>query len=541
LTQTDTNTGIVIDQDYTTINIDSSGTASTIATIDIQAATAVTVSGDAALTITASDLSAVETVTITNSAGVSIDNINADTVYTGGAGDDAVTLANATSVAIDMGAGDDTVTYGGATSTTAGAVGTVTGGDGDDTIVMTSDQAEAADDDAAFNTAFSSFEVLKLSDALDAGETLDLDGLNGVASVVLAAGGDNASTSVIDNLSNNGSVEIQAASTGVVVQIDGAAFNATDSLGVTLTNSSNALVAFGTVTAASTETINITTNDTGTGADAAATIDTAILVATGAKTVTVSGNNGLDLTNTGNTAITTFDASGVVGDSAATVDTAANLAVKFASANTTATATVNITGGAGEDELDGNAAKDVISGGDGADTINGSTGQDTLTGGAGADVFEFMSLQGTSSDSTVAAPDVITDYALSTVATAGDMLNIDIDTAGPVDESADIVGDTTGAGQAAGVNYEVADGILTLSGAGAAAVDTLSEWLTEAAAVASSDGDMLAFEFGTDTYIFAQNGAQDMVIELDGVTDVAALVEGVAATVDNTILITDVA
>jgi len=100
------------------------------------------------------------------------------------------------------------------------------------------------------------------------------------------------------------------------------------------------------------------------------------LAATAAKTVTLSGNNGLTLTNTNNAAITLFDASGVVKNDtaastyvAATTDSAANLAVTFASANTTASANVTIKGGAGDDTLSGTVAKDTISGGAGIDTI----------------------------------------------------------------------------------------------------------------------------------------------------------------------------
>jgi Ca2+-binding RTX toxin-like protein len=116
------------------------------------------------------------------------------------------------------------------------------------------------------------------------------------------------------------------------------------------------------------ETVNINVADAG-ATGSAAVIHTLTLVATSAKTVTVSGNNGLTLTNA-NTAITTFDASGVVGNTTSTgTDTAANLAVTFASANTTATASVTIKGGAGNDTLTGTVAKDTIEGNDGADTI----------------------------------------------------------------------------------------------------------------------------------------------------------------------------
>jgi hypothetical protein len=93
------------------------------------------------------------------------------------------------------------------------------------------------------------------------------------------------------------------------------------------------------------------------------------------------------------------------------------------------------------------------------------------------------------------------------------------------------------------VTYSVTKGILTLGGAGASAVDTLGEWLTEAAAAAATDGDILAFEFGGSTYVFAQNGANDVLTKLDGVTGAAALVElsGTTSNVANAIYYFDIA
>jgi S-layer protein len=385
---------------------------------------------------------------------------------------------------------------------------------------------------------------LKISNELAAGDTIDVVGLNAVSEVVLADGGNTVATSIIDKIASGGTVETQASgSAGFTVQVNNAALNAADVLNLKLTNSTNASDDFLNVVAANVETINITTNDTGTGANAAATVDVLNLDATAAKTITVTGNNGLNIDLTGNTAMTSFDASGVVGDSAATVDTAALLKVQATSANTTTTATVTMKGGAGDDALTGNAAKDTIIGNAGADTISGELGQDTLTGGAGKDVFKFMTKAGTSSDSTTAAADTITDFTMSSSAAAGDSLSLDADQAG-ADESVDIVANVTStAGSAAGVTAAVKSGILTLSGAGASGVDTIAEWLAEAGNVAGNNGDVVAFEFSGDTYVFVNNAANDLLIELDGVTGATALLEAAAATTTDatTILYTDVA
>lgn len=544
-------TGLVtVDTDYKTINLNGSTAASTIADLSIAGATALNVSGDAAVTLTASTVTALKTVTVTNTAGFKMDDINATTTFTGGAGADAVTLANAMETAVNMGDGNDKVTYGGATSTTAGKVGSVTGGAGTDTISMTSTQAAAADGTAAFNTSFTSFEVLEINNALANGDTIDLEGLNSVTSVVLAAGGAHATGSIIDRLASGGNVETQAASTGFVVQVAGANLRATDTLNLKLTNSTNGTVAFGSITAAGVETINITTNDTGKTADTVATVDTATLVATAAKSIVVTGNNGLNLTNTGNTAVTSFDASGVAGNAAE--DTAALLAVTFASANTTTTANVSITGGAGNDVLTGNAAKDSITGGAGGDIVNGGMGQDVINVGNGHDVIRIISDINVATgpnaakgvQSTTSAADVINGFVLaSAITTAADlsdaakfiastaggantsMLSIDLnkddaggDNAGTnvaVAIEADVT--TATAAQAVGTTYTVSKGILSLGGSGASAVDTLAEWLVEAAAVAATDGETIGFVYGGDTYVFAQNGTGDTLVQLVGV------------------------
>ncbi|QJY32164.1 calcium-binding protein [Diaphorobacter sp. JS3050] len=318
------------------------------------------------------------------------------------------------------------------------------------------------------------------------------------------------------------------------------------------------VLAAGTVTAAGVETINITAADASTATGgSAAVIHTATLTANEATKVTVSGNNGLTLTATGSTKVTTFDASGVVANGTAGLDTAANLAVTYTSLNDTTTANVTITGGAGDDVLTGGAAKDAINGGAGNDIINGGLGLDAITVGNGRDIVQITNNDdNTAGDiigSGTSAADTITGFGLvSTGITGADLstnakiqaytaaganltvLNLDVtaDDAGVgagANQALAVEANATGAGQAAGVTYTVTNGILTLGGAGAAAVDTLGEWLVEAAAVAATAGDVLGFQFGSDTYVFAQNGTADVLVQLVGVAG-SSLVEVSGAT-----------
>lgn len=357
------------DDGFTTVNIASSTAASSVGSMAFADATTLNISGDAKFTSGGETLTAVTAINVTNTAGATLATaLGTGVLFTGGAGADSVSLG-ATTKAITMGAGDDTVIYGGA----AGTGGSVNAGDGSDTIQMSGAEADAADLNSTFNSTFTNFEVLSIETG--ATETLDVVGLNNVSKVKTIG----ASGLTVNNLASGGTLTLTGASTAATMGVRDAAFNAADTFNIALSNSTAGVVAFGSVTVANVETVNISTVDAGTSTSTAATIDTATLAATSAKSIVVSGNNGLTLTNTGNVAVTSFDASGVVANG--TDDTAANLAVTFTSANTTASASITIKGGAGNDVLAGNATTanaNNITGGEGADQITTGLGNDTF-------------------------------------------------------------------------------------------------------------------------------------------------------------------
>jgi len=361
---------------YTTLNITGTGAAATLANITFGATTALNVGGTTAVTATSiAGLTALTSVTSTNTAGLTLGSAIGNSVtFTGGAGNDAVTIGSTTK-AIVMGLGDDTVT----TSTAAvGTGGSVAGGDGTDTIVMTSALAAGADGDSTFNSKFTGFEVLRLSDVLAAGTTLNLTGLNAVSKVELALGGNDAATAVIDNLVSGGTVQTEANSTGITIQVKDAAFNAADTLNVAIKAAAAATT--GTVTAAGVETLNISAADATTTGGTAVVHVISTLTAAAATTINVSGNNGLTITAaTGSSKVATFNASGVVANG--TADTGALLAVTYTSLNTTTA--VSITGGAGNDVLTAAAASTKVQ------TITGGNGADVITGGAANDIIDL--------------------------------------------------------------------------------------------------------------------------------------------------------
>ena len=336
---------------YTTVNLNASTAASNLANIASAgtAITALNISGDAALTLgNQAGLAATAAIVSTNSAGVTLSTALGTTQsFTGGAGNDTITLGANHNTNITMGAGDDTVIYGGALAATR----TVSAGEGRDTIQMTSAQANAASGSAVFNNTFSGFEVLRVSDQL--ASTVNLVGINGVSNVVLAAG---ANAGALNGLASGGTVRYLGGGSGdLTVNVANAVFSTTDVLNVELANTTS--TNFDTLNAADVETVNISAADAA-AAGSAAVVHSLTLNAAAATTIRVSGNNGLDLTGSTSTAVTLFDASGVVGNG--TADTAANLAVIFVSGNNTANASVTIKGGAGNDALTGNAANDTF-------------------------------------------------------------------------------------------------------------------------------------------------------------------------------------
>jgi S-layer protein len=543
---------ITLDADYTSLAINGTGTKSTIADITTSGATAVTFTGDGELVFTDQSLTGLTTVTSTNTAGVTLGTTAVGTAVTVnmGSGNDKVVMSNSATKAIDLGAGNDQLTYGGAVATATTSLGAAAGGTGEDTIVMSSDQAEAADGSAVFNSKFTGFEVLKLSDEMDASGTLEMTALGNISKIVQTVNGANATTSDINNFASGGTIETLATGTGLEVHVTGALGGATDVLNLVNSNSTGGVEAFGSFKALNVETINLDMNDTGTLASTAATIDTVTVVGNAQTTaINVTGENGATLTVTGLSGVKTFDASAVATDNSTTAagaadDTAANLSVTYTSLNTTTTASVAITGGTGNDVLTGNAAKDTVSGGAGDDTLSGAAGTDTLTGGAGNDIFSFATTDGGVTESTTSAHSSVSDFnALGAQATAinlsaasnviastvlgdSDVLSLNFTNTGSSDQAITVEADSTAAAaQIANATFAVKNGIMTLAGNGAAAVDTLAEWITEAAAAAANDGDVIAFEFSGDTYLFGQNDGEDLLIELDGVTGVDGVAE----------------
>jgi Ca2+-binding RTX toxin-like protein len=175
----------VRDDHATTLNVTATGANSTGVTLNTAAATTITFAGDKTLSTATGTQHTGLVITSTNTAGVTITTqLNDDVSFTGGAGKDTVTVG-ATTKAITMGAGDDKVTV---NASALGTGGNVSGGDGTDTLGMSSANAALASATTTFAAQIDSFEKLALgATANGAADTVNLANLDGI-SVVTSAG-----------------------------------------------------------------------------------------------------------------------------------------------------------------------------------------------------------------------------------------------------------------------------------------------------------------------------------------------------------------
>lgn len=180
--------------------------------------------------------------------------------------------------------------------------------------------------------------------------------------------------------------------------------------------------------------------------------------------------------------------------------------------------------------VNGNGGADILFGTDFADIIDGGTDADDLTGGTGRDAFRIEA-DGVGSDSTDVAFDQITDFTLASANWAGDAANDSVAefqalTVGG--EQADILDINVYSGNnnvaltvASGAG--ITAGILNVSGAGNNFAAAIALAQTATGSAPGDAGETLAFEFGGNTYVFTENGANDVLVELTAVTGVTGL------------------
>ena len=252
--------------------------------------------------------------------------------------------------------------------------------------------------------------------------------------------------------------------------------------------------------------------------------DHSIAFGDGADTLSFAGSTATDISGV---TITGLEKVVLTGSANLSVQ-AASFSGQTTEISTFGTGLLNLKGTDSSDTID--ASKLVNVGGKGV-AIQGGANADTITlnatsGKADTIITTFASAATPTADSTASAMDTVTNFKIAN----DTLLFLDTDssavtiakgtddtsgntTAGTVDvlsTDAIVTSITKGDGSAANA--------LTIGTGGSAEVDTLAEVVALLNTEYSTDGVFVAFKFDSDSYVFVQNGAADVLIQLTGVT-----------------------
>jgi S-layer protein len=329
------------------------------------------------------------------------------TAFSGGSGNDIVTLVNTgTAKPVALNDGNDNLKL--AVGTTALA-SFMSGGNGIDTLTMAAADAATVSVSDAFALKFDGFEKLSLAAVAAAGTaTIDLANMDNINYVVTAGIGAGGALSLV-KLAANSTIELTGAAAGQVTTAVLADATGTADVLKIATRVNSAGIDFGTVKADGVETVKLTLIDS----DIKVGTDTATLNLVGdmLKSLEVTGN--ANLTLTGGAALKTINAAAMTG------------ALVVASTQAT-----SITGGTAADSLSTSADGATLNGGAGADTLTAVGSLDTLTGGADLDTFVVSKVSVG-----------LNNYTTITDASAGDVITLN--GSGAVFKSASVMlGDT---------------------------------------------------------------------------------------------------
>jgi hypothetical protein len=466
-----------------------------------------------------------------------------------GAGADEVTYTSDTNVALtlDLGAGDDVFTTDDVLAATANTdADVIDGGDGTDTLRGLSADMNAIGADADKVATLSNFEQLAITNAL--GNDQDLTAL-GFNQINLEVGAASAGTIALESggtirYGQLAAVTGDVTSGAVIASVEGAsdAGSSDDELNLEIdadfdegaADTFTADVAVDFV-----EILNITTTATDEAGDDDGTVENGanyvVSIEDGDRLETITVNAGLATTVQEDT--TDFTALDVFNAGASTAGVTVDV--------TNATQGVVMTGGSGDDNFTGSGLADEIDLGDGDNTYMASVGADTVTLGDGANDLDYSVATG---DSTEADMDVITGFNAVEDAANVDTYHV---VANGVAEDVTVGVDVSGAdaaGDATDIDATVTDGIISITGDDASAIDTLAEWIDVAetsgvvVAAAASQNATAAFEFDGATYIIERDETggdtnTDVtinIVKLAGITDIDAVDTTAAA---DTILI----
>ncbi len=472
------------------------------------------------------------------------DTLNAGTgndIVKAAAGNDTITVG-AGSVNVDAGEGNDTILVSGLDKSDV-----IDGGTGTDVLGLTFADADAAD---AATTAggelratWKGVDVLRVTDTISGALNIGTLGFNSLQIDADVSDGGAGASVAVTGFTNGGTVEYRTNANmtdALAIGLKDAALTTDDAINIKLNADVAHAAALATkftvnginvVNVNAVDRVDSTTATDDNGADDGYSI--ALTDAANMNALNISGTAAVSFTlDAGAAAIKTIDASTSTGN--VTINVSA-----FAG-----TERVTIKGSQGVNTITGDDAAfgEAIIGGAKGDSITAGAGADSITGGAGRDAF--INVDG---DSTLASLDKIADFgkaSIAVLAADNDLMNAVSDFQATATakggDNADVLDiGTTAAALSAAVSTPVdvaaasgdatkdikavlsAKGIVTLSGADKGLIDTLAEFVAvvqTAGLGVTTAGEVAAFEFGGNTYVFQEVGATDQLIELTGVT-----------------------
>ena len=489
--------------DFTSAVLSTSGTASAL-TLDMTDYTSLTLSGTAALElISTNGFTELATITGTGSAGLTIDLDDNPLAYTIslGSGADTVVADQANTGtggrSIDMGAGNDTLDLAGLGSE---ADDVYDGGAGTDTL-KTSDVSDFTAANLAGVTGFERITVLEHNISLDMAVfpssnsisiiEVENDGTGSTASEFTNVGDGVTTLELFGDTATDGSAD---AGEDIILtrKVDGTANTLT-----IRTTGTDAGVAAGVqigdeVIVDNEETITI---DSSMGS---LTLNTG-LSSDDATSITIIGDEAVDLSAVTGTALAKIDASGMTSTAALTISSVASTAnMTVTGGATNYTGIVTITTGTGNDTITTTGGADVIDGGNGNDTITTGAGTDNITGGAGNDVIS----SGTGNDDIT--PGAGTDTV--TTGTGNDTVNF---VAGADGATALANGVTTITDFEAGADDDIIE--VNLDSLGATGVETIQETSVQLTTTSDATGDLEVIVYtGNQSIDTSGTNAQDL-------------------------------
>ena len=488
-------TGDLVASAATALTINATGDFESEGATDIDAVKTLTVTGAGSVdlgTVSAGVAGSATSIDASNNSGGLTITYGSDTgTMTGGSGDDVITTDSETiSKAVDLGAGDDTYVLAADSSGTT-VTAALDGGDGTDTLSMSSAAAARLDASTVFADDITGFEVLKLG-ALANSANIVTNNL-GLSKNVVVAGTASNGAATLSGLDADANITISATvGSGSLTAALKTATGTADTINLNTNVDGNLTV--GKVVVENVETVNLNSVDkfvdvTGAKDEFGANIADGKDDTNSEQSITLDIDEATTLNVTGSADLTIdlLDTNNSGADVKTSLVDASTFTGKLTFIADGVTTGTTVEGGSGNDTLTADGSNDVLKGGAGDDKIVTTT-LTTATGGDGADTYVFQTVVAT------------TNYSTITDLEVGDTIQL----------------------------FDATENVFLTTAVTGSSQTSFAQMVDLAIVAATSDtNDMEAawFQFGGNTYIVQENGANGTTYDAsaDGIVEIVGL------------------